>query len=281
MTVAAHVVRPGQPAEDVTSLVEWSTRNPDLVAVHPGGRIEALAVGLALVEGRHEDLSGLYSLQVLADGMFMVWGTVEPVSSRPARVEATGGLGGTRATETVAGGAYQLIGVGGRARLTASLGSFVSQTVEVDVNADLRQDFRLALTTDGPRWTLRVTTADSCEDGLARLDLGAEVAFVVDGQLAAMTPVEQPEVLFAGEVLEPALWLPLSTVADDYYPPGVLVRASDGRRFELFMGANGRRDGNGFAGDAAGYVSAIADPSGAPGPGYCYAEGHRFTLRPR
>ncbi len=276
-TFKAWLSRPGQPPEDVSARVQWRSTNHAVATVAPGGAVSTGAIGEAVIEALLDAQQIGRMVRVVPDGTFALTGKVWPFGPQfRARVEVSGGIGPPASTEVSDLGAFRLLGVGGRVRVTVRMDGFASHTAEVDVSADTQHEAVMALDGSARPWRLSVTPASNCTDFASRT-YSSDVLVVLREPTALLSPVEQPALTFSGTLRADVLTLLLAESHDiwDYYPPGPRLRSSSGGVVEVLGTAQTTWDGSRYAGLVEGYVAAV--PSA--GSGYCYAPNHRVTLQ--
>lgn len=141
---------------DVTSQTAWSTTDPSVLTVSPNGVAVALAPGSATVSATYQKTTVAKPVYVMPEGTFRLQGWVlekdarSPTPALLATVEVISGIGtGLKfvAVQDEMGDyppAYIIRGVAGPVTIAASAAGYVTQTIALDVQSDMRQDFVMA-----------------------------------------------------------------------------------------------------------------------------------------
>lgn len=134
---------------DVTGAATWSTSDPSIFAVGPGGRVTGLKVGSADIRAAYQGATDKDYTTVQPFLTFVAYGTV---SAAPpdfgglsgVRVEITPGPTGTLSTTTGASGDYSFTPLkGGNYTITVTRDGFHAQSKTITATRDVRTDFPL------------------------------------------------------------------------------------------------------------------------------------------
>ncbi len=163
------VIRNDGSSENVTSDVQWSTSNPNVLPVDSQGVITARQPGEARITARYQSRTASNTVLSLPPGTFRLRGRItdEGTALGGVTVEVIAGTGQGLTARSDSGGAYALYGVAGSIKLHSKRTDYQNLIQDVQVSGDATHD--MAMTVATPRDPLggqyRVTfTAVGCSN---------------------------------------------------------------------------------------------------------------------
>ena len=167
--LTVNVVRNGVSTENVTSRVQWTTTNGDILQISATGQATGRERGETMVTAHLEGRSATARVFVLPKGTFRLAGRIRYNDAGVAESTVTVIDGMGEGLTAVSGwdGSYALYGVAGSMRVSVQRSGYLENTQQLDVSAHRSQDFELTPTRLGDyAGNYRLTITGSCPAGL-------------------------------------------------------------------------------------------------------------------
>ena len=172
--LTVNVVRNGVSTENVTSRVQWTTTNGDILQISATGQATGRERGETMVTAHLEGRSATARVFVLPKGTFRLAGRIRYNDAGVAESTVTVIDGMGEGLTAVSGwdGSYALYGVAGSMRVSVKRSGYLENTQQLDVSAHRSQDFELTPTRLGDyAGNYRLTITGSCPAGLPELSV--------------------------------------------------------------------------------------------------------------
>lgn len=290
--------------EDVTSRTQWSSADPNVVHMEPGGRVTGLKVGEVGITAVYQSATthyGAASVVVLLPGSYKLSGRITDhgIAVGNAGVTVDGSGVDLRAL-TGPDGAYAVYGVAGRVRLRASREGYVTVTEEFEVtnttirNVELIAD-RARLDLSGTyTLILEVGTCDDRADGVFGSEFASRRYTAIVAQAGPTLAVSlggadfitrnEKGDHFSGTVdpignVRFAIGNPDDLYLSEY--PDLVERVSATSAFVAHGTVKAQATSTTVIGTVAGpfVIAPVSNPSFWARSAWCYSDGHTFEMR--
>ena len=295
--------------EDVTSRTQWSSADPDVVRVEPGGMVTAVRVGEVGINASYQSAIGTHygnaSVVVLTPGTYKLSGRVtdDGVPVADVNVSIVDGSRVLLTAHSGLDGTFSLYGVVGRVELRASREGYATLTQEIEVTQTTTRNLEMVADRVRPNlsgnYTL-VLTLGACDDR-AQGTFGTEFAsrrysaFVTQTGAKLAVSLGDAEFItrdgkgdhFSGAV--DALGNVRFEIGDpeDLYLaeyPGLVERVTPTAAFIAHGTLTARAaTTTTLIGSIAGafVIAPVANPSFSARSAWCYSDRHRFEMHRR
>jgi hypothetical protein len=177
---------------DLSGQATWTSSNPNVLLVAPGGFATAVQEGEARAAALFPPWTVTKVISVLRPGTWSVKGTVADAGFglSGARVEVVSGIGAGKTATTDAIGDYRLYGIAGVVQIRASLSGYEDDTRSITVNANQTQvTFTLrpsvAPTNLSGDWQFTVETNPEC-DSIPEIARRRTYSATIDQEVSAL-----------------------------------------------------------------------------------------------
>ena len=164
-----NVVRNGVSTENVTSRVQWTATNRDVLQISATGQATGRERGETMVTAHLEGRSATARVFVLPKGTFRLAGRIKynDAGVVESTVTVIDGIGEGLTAVSGLDGSYALYGVAGSVRVSVKRSGYSENTQQLDVTVHRSQDFELTPTRLGDyAGDYRLTITGSCPAGL-------------------------------------------------------------------------------------------------------------------
>lgn len=294
--------------EDVTSRTQWSSANPDVVRVEPGGIVTAVKVGEVGIDAAYQSAIGTHyghaSVVVVAPGTYKLSGRVtdDGVPVADVNVSIVDGSRVLLSAHSRPDGTFSLYGVAGRVELRASREGYATLTQEIEVTQTTTRNLEMVADRVRPNlsgsYTL-VLTLGTCDDR-AQGVFGAEFA---SRRYSAVVTQTGPKLTVSlggadfltrdgkGDHFDGAVdalgnvRFEIGDPEDSYLTeyPDLVERATPTVAFIAHGSVTAQTTASALIGTIAGpfVIAPVTNPSFWSHTAWCYSNGHRFEMHRR